>query len=109
MSELERIKDRAAAPAAIYEAYRPAHHYVTALEESQADVMKLVALIEKIRDEATERADQYEHTSDRLWAQVRNRDPERNLEDAQRYTAYASGARASANIINRNIKEGLTP
>lgn len=109
MSELEAIKARAAAPAIIYETYRPAHHYVTALEESQADVPKLVALIEKIRDDGAQRANEWEATADRLWKQVRDRDPDRSVEDAQRYTAYAISCRGNAHIIDKTIKEGLTP
>ena len=108
VSGLDAIKARAAAPATIYEMYSSPHHCVTALEESHADVMKLVALIEKIREEAEERATIYQATSDRLWEQIRARDPERNLGDAERYTAYAALARGSAHIIDKTIKEGLT-
>lgn len=110
MSGLDEIKARAAAPDKILEwADVYSDEYNGALQESQADVPKLVALIEKIRDDMTARADQYEATADRLWELVRNRDPERDAEDAQRYSHYASGARATAHIIDKTIKEGLTP
>lgn len=110
MSGLDEIKARAAAPDKVLEWTNPyADEYTTALQESQADVPKLVALIEQLRDEATERANQYEASADRLWELVRTRDPERNAEDAQRYSAYAHGARAAAHIIDKTIKEGLTP
>lgn len=108
MSGLEEIKARAAAasddtkPVTLEEAFQ-------VVARSQADVLKLVALIEQLRDEATERANQYEASADRLWELVRTRDPERNAEDAQRYSAYAHGARAAAHIIDKTIKEGLTP
>lgn len=110
MSELERIKARATEPAKVLEwAGNPyMDEYIGALQASQADVPKLVALIEKIRDEATQRANGYEATADRLSRQVIDRDPERDPEEAQRYGAYATAYRAVANIIDRTIKEGLT-
>lgn len=107
MSALDEIKARAAAPAAIYETYHSPHEYVTALEASQADVMKLVALVEKIRDDTQEQASQYQASSDRLWGLVAARDPERSSQDAARYSAYAALAMASASSISKTIKEAL--
>lgn len=110
MSGLEEIKARAAEPDKVIEwAGNPyADEYVGALQASQADVPKLVALIEKIRDDARADAEGSRATADRLWEQVRTRHPDRNIEDAQRYETYANGARASAIIIDKIIKEGLT-
>lgn len=107
MSELDAVKARAAAacddttPVILEDAFQ-------IMARSQADVPKLVALIEKIRDEMDGRATAYETTADRLWKQIETRDPERNLEEAQRYGAYATNARAAAYIIDKTIKEGLT-
>lgn len=127
MSGLERIKAlAAAAPAGPWQMDPETYHVLDAdgdglaydlrdeetarlMAEARTLVPQLVALIEKIRDDARADADGFQATSDRLWEQIRNRDPERNLEDAQRYTAYASAYRASANIIDKTIKEGLTP
>lgn len=109
MSGLEEIKARAAAPDKVLEwADVYSDEYTGAVQASQADVPKLVALIEKIRDEATERADQYQATADRLWALAAARHPEGSSQDATRYSAYASLAAATAYIIDKTIKEGLT-
>lgn len=105
---LDEIKARAAAPAAIENRpYFKYYEYVTALQESQADVMKLVALVEKIRDDNNERAAQFLATTERLWEQVRTRHPERSLDDAQRYEAYSNAHRAAAHFIQKAIKEEL--
>ena len=104
---LAEIKARAAAPAAIYETWHHPHRYVTALQESQADVMRLVALVEKIRDDTNERAAQFLATTERLWEQVRTRHPERSLDDAQRYEAYSNAHRAAAHFIQKAIEEEL--
>lgn len=126
MSELERIKAlAAAAPPGPWQMDPETYHVLDAdgdglaydlrgettgqlMAEARTIVPQLVALIEKLRDEAEERATQYEATSDRLWELIRTRDPERNLGDAERYTAYAALARASAYIIDKTIEEGLT-
>lgn len=127
MSELERIKELA--ECAAHGPWRmdpETYHVVDAdgdglawdlrdeetaqfIAEARTLVPKLVALIEKIRDEAEERAKQYQATSDRLWGLVAARDPERSSQDATRYSAYAANAMASATIIDKTIKEGLTP
>lgn len=126
MSELERIKAlAAAAPAGPWQMDPETYHVLDAdgdglaydlmneetallMAEARTLVPKLVALIEKLRDDAAQRATEWEATADRLWKQIRDRDPERNLEDAQRYTAYAISHRGNAHIIDKIIKEGLT-
>lgn len=109
MSGLDEIKARAAAPDKVLEwADVYSDEYLGAVQESQADVPKLVALIEHLRDDAAQRATEWEATADRLWKQVRDRDPDRNIEDAKRYTAYSISHRGNANIIDKTIKEGLT-
>lgn len=105
MSGLEEIKARAAEPAAIR--HRPHYQYVTALEASQADVMKLVALVEKIQADNRERAEQFRNTANRMWELIRLRDPERSLQDAERYEAYAMAHSAEAIFIEKAIKEAL--
>lgn len=126
MSELERIKAlAAAAPAGPWQMDPETYHVLDAdgdglaydlrdeetarlMAEARTLVPKLVALIEKIRDDATERATQYEATADRLWEQVRTRHPERDAAEAGHYSAYATNARGSAYIIDKTIREGLT-
>lgn len=109
MSALEEIKTRAAEPEKVIEwAGNPyADEYITALQASQADVTKLVALVEKIRDDTNERAAQFIATTERLWEQVRTRHPERSLDDAQRYEAYSNAHRAASHFIQKAIEEEL--
>lgn len=79
------------------------------MAQARTLVPQLVALIEKIRDDAASDAAGFEATADRLWQEVRDRHPDRSVEDAQRYSAYAAAHRSSAFIINKTIEEGLTP
>lgn len=108
--DLEAVKARAAEPAKVLEwASHYADEYIGALTESQNDVEKLVAVLEKIRDTMTEWADRYEAISEQLWELVRNRDPGHDLEAAKRHSSYAASYRAAADVIDRTIEEGPTP
>jgi ketosteroid isomerase-like protein len=62
------------------------------------------AALEGVLAELERRAVQYRATADGLWELVHQRHPDRDFEDAQRYEAYATGARATVGAIRAALE-----